>query len=63
MRAITTLLLRNSLSTIIEVIEQTSDLDPALPGLLEFKTALTTQLDTLQHGEQLEISNEHTCPA
>jgi hypothetical protein len=63
MRAITTIFLDNALCAILDHIEQTPDLDPNLPGLIEFKSALIKRVQHLQLEDQLGISSENSCSA
>ena len=48
MRAVTTIFLSNTLSAILEHIDQTPDLDPQLPGLLEFKSTVMHEIQQLR---------------
>ena len=52
MRTITTIFLDNSLSAILEHINQTPDVDPDLPGLLEFKQTLLQGIQQLRNEER-----------
>lgn len=49
MRAFTTIFLTHTLSAILEHIEQTPDLDPDLPGLVDFKTTLLERIEQLRN--------------
>ena len=49
MRAFTTILLTHTLSGILEHIEQTPDLDPNLPGLVDFKITLLKRIEQLRN--------------
>jgi len=51
-RTITTIFLDNSLSAILEHINQTPDVDPDLPGLLEFKQTLLQGIQQLRNEER-----------
>jgi len=46
MRAITTIFLSNTLSAILEKIEETPDVDQQYPALLEFKRTLIQRMRT-----------------
>lgn len=48
MKTITTILLINTLRATLEHVEQTPDIDPNYPGLVEFKRTLITQIHKLQ---------------
>ena len=52
MRTITTIFLDNSLSAILEHINQTPDVDPDLPCLLEFKQTLLQGIQQLRNEER-----------
>lgn len=63
MRAFTTIFLDHSLSAILEHIEQTPDLDPNLPGLIEFKNTLLQRVQQLRNEGRLGLSGEDSCVA
>lgn len=58
MQAITAIFLNNSLRAILDHIEQTPDLDPGLPGLIEFKETLIAQIHQIQQGDPRRGSKE-----
>jgi hypothetical protein len=51
MRAVTTIFLDNSLRAILDHIEQTPDLNPDLPGLVEFKNTLIQRVQQIRDQE------------
>ena len=57
MRTITTILLSNTLSGILDHIEQTPDLDPSYPGLLEFKETLLKRIQQLRREDLPGLSD------
>ena len=63
MRAVTTIFLSNTLSAILQHIEETPDLDPELPGLLEFKQTLLQRIQQLRNEDTLGVSDEGRCAA
>lgn len=63
MRAVTTIFLSNTLSAILQHIEETPDLDPELPGLLEFKQTLLQRIQQLRNEDTLGVSDEGGCAA
>jgi hypothetical protein len=63
MRAATTILLTHTLSAILEHVEQTPDLDPDLPGLIEFKETLIQRIQQLRNEDHLGLSGEGACAA
>ena len=58
MRAVTTIFLTNTLSAILDHIETTPDLNPDLPGLLEFKSTLLKRIEQLRNEDGLGLSGE-----
>jgi hypothetical protein len=52
MRAVTTIFLDNTLGAILEHINQTPDVDPDLPGLLEFKETLVKRIQQLRNDDR-----------
>jgi hypothetical protein len=58
MRAITAIFLDNSLSAILDHIDQTPDLNPDLPGLVEFKNILLQRIQQLRTEDQAGISGQ-----
>ena len=52
MRTFTTIFLDNSLSAILEHINQTPDLDPDLPSLFEFKETLLKRIQHLRNEDR-----------
>jgi hypothetical protein len=59
MRAFTTIFLTHTLSTILEHIEQTSNLDLELPELLDFKTTLLNRIEQLRNEELPGLSGPY----
>lgn len=59
MRAFTTIFLTHTLSAILEHIEQTPDLDPDLPGLVDFKTTLLERIEQLRNEDLPGLSVPH----
>jgi len=53
MRAITTIFLSNTLSAILEKIEETPDVDQQYPALLEFKRTLIQRIHELRTEDQI----------
>ena len=60
MRTITTIFLSNSLCAILDHIDQTPDLNPDLPGLLEFKETLIKRIQQLQREDGLQFPGPDT---
>ena len=60
MRAFTTIFLTHTLSAILEHIEQTPDLDPDLPGLVDFKNTLLERVGQLRNEDLPGFSAPHT---
>lgn len=60
MRAITTVILSNTLCAILEHVDQTPDLDPSYPGLLEFKETLMQRIQQLQGEDPLRRPGQVT---
>ncbi len=63
MRAVTTIFLTHTLSAILEHVEQTPDLDPDLPGLIEFKETLLQRIQQLRYEDHLGLSGDDPCTA
>ena len=63
MRAVTTIFLTNSLAAILDHIEQTADLNPDLPGVLEFKETLIKRIEQLRNENHLRHSSKDNCAA
>lgn len=61
MRAFTTIFVTDALSAMLEHIEQTPDLGPALPGVLDFKTAPLKRVE--QPGKDLPGLSDHQAQA
>ena len=59
MKAFTTILLTHTLSAILEHIDETPDLDPNLPGLLDFKATLLKHIEQLRNEDLPGISGPH----
>jgi hypothetical protein len=55
MRSIGTILLRNALSAIVDHVEQIPDLEPDLPGLIEFKEIVIKRIQELQREDHLRF--------
>ena len=56
MRTVTAVFLRNTLCAILEHVDETPDLDPDLPGLLEFKETLIQRIQQLRNEDLPGIS-------
>lgn len=63
MRAATTIFLTHTLSAILEHVEQTPDLYPDLPGLIEFKNTLIQRIQQLRNEDNLGLSGGDACAA
>jgi len=59
-RTITAIFLRNSLCGILDHIDQTPDLDPNYPGLLEFKETLIKRIQQLHREDPNQSPGQQT---
>jgi hypothetical protein len=61
MRAVTSIFLTNSLCALLDHIEETPDLNPDLPGLVEFKDTLIKRIEQLRNEDRIGLSGEDNC--
>ena len=61
MRAATTIFLTHTLSAILECVDETPDLDPNLPGLIEFKETLIQRIQQLRNEDAFGLSGDEAC--
>ena len=59
MRSISAIFLSNTLCAILDHVEQTPDVAPDLPGLLEFKETLIRRIQELQREDPLRFPGAH----
>ena len=57
-RAVTSIFLSNTLAAILETIQETPDLDPKDPALLDFERSLIQRIHELRTDEQFRVVAE-----